>query len=218
MKLPLIKQEHCTAGWIASIVVAGLCLAWNNSALQGAQFATGVFLLAMVALFGLFSGESTKGTVQAGILVFAVGTGILLMCARFHKLIGGITFGTSLVPVNNDLGILSGLLWFIPVFTSLRLAAKISDNIYLRALMGGLFVLVPSIFMMLTSESLNLFFWRQEVMTLKAIALWFVVGFFFHFAAGQLEVRHGNPIATRLYFTWFGFFAVQLGIVLLRPM
>lgn len=206
MKLPVFKEGSATSGWIVSLLLAVLCLLWRNLAWPGWEYSTGIFLAGIALLLVLFSAETSRSASQMAVLVFVVGTGILLMASRFPALMNGITFGPSLLPVNGQLGILSGLLWSIPVFTSLPIASRYTENIYLRALLGGLLVTVPSIFMMLSSERQLLIFWKQEVMPVKAVLIWLIAGFFFHFAIHQRGNQPRNPLAERLYFTWLGFF------------
>jgi hypothetical protein len=208
VKQPLLNEKHCTAAFIAAIVLGVACLAaqWLF-ALPGAEYATAVFLLGITVLLVLFAGESTRATTQMVVMTFVVGTGIVLMAKRYEGLMNGITFGPSLLPVNDQLGALSGLLWLIPVVTSLRLAEQFTGNIYMRSLLGALLVLAPSLFMLLAADSQFLFFWNENAVSLKAVLLWFVGGFFFHFAANQLGVQKSNPVATRLYFVYLGFFA-----------
>lgn len=182
----------------------------------GWEFAAGTFLIGMAILLILFAGEASKSTAQFGVLVFVIGTAILLMAARFQALMDGIIFGPSLLVFNNQLGILSGLLWLIPVVTTFHFTGKYSENIYLRSLLGAALVLAASILMLQTSEHLMLLFWRQEIMSWKAVIVWFVAGFFFHFAGFQMQVKMANPIAFRLFLTYLGFFAVQEGIALIR--
>jgi hypothetical protein len=217
VKVPILKEQFCTTGWIISMVLAAACLGWRFAALPGWEYATGVFLIGMTALLVLFAGETSRTTTQMVALVLIAGTGIVLMASRFDALMNGITFGPSLLPVNNQLGILSGLLWLLPVFTSLRIADKYTGNIYLRSLLGALFVLVPSIFVMLSSEWTLLLFWKQDIMPVKAVIVWFVAGFFFHFAINQMGAQKSNPVATRLYFVYLGFFIAAEVIHLLRP-
>jgi hypothetical protein len=138
------------------------------------------------------------------------------MAARFPGLMDGIIFGPSLIVFNNQLGILSGLLWLIPVMTTFQFSGKYAENIYLRSFLGAALVLAASILMLQTSEYTMLLFWRQEIMSWKAVVIWLVIGFFFHFAGNQMQVKMTNPIAFRLFLTYLGFFAVQEAISLVR--
>jgi hypothetical protein len=157
-------------------------------------------------LLFLFSNESSRPTNQFIALTFVVGTGIILIAARFDLIMNGISYGPSLLPVNDQLGVLSGLLWLIPVVTSLRLTEKLSWNVYLRSLLGAVLVLAPSLFMLMSSDTQMLIFWDDYSVSVKAIIIWFVGAFFFHFAANQMDVQKSNPVATQLYFVYLGFF------------
>jgi hypothetical protein len=218
VKLPLLRSEHCTAAWVTSIGLGIACLVWRNCAFQGWEYAAGTFLIGLAVLLALFSSETSKSTTQFGMLVFAIGTGVLLMAARFEGLINGISFGPALLIVNNQLGLLSGLLWLIPVLTTFRFAGRYSENIYVRSLLGAILVLAASVFMMQTSESLMILFWKRDIMPWKALLLWFVAAFFFHFAGHQMQITISNPISFRLFLTYIGFFAAQLAINLIRSM
>ncbi len=206
MKLPILKAEYSTAATITSVVAGILCLAWLYFRLPGFEYSTAGFLLFLTLMLFLFSSEASRPTNQFIALVFVVGTGIILIAARFDLIMNGISYGPSLMPVNDQLGVLSGLLWLIPLLTSLRLSEKLSDNVYLRSLFGALFVLAPTLFMLMSSDSQMLIFWDDYSVSAKAIIIWFVGAFFFHFAANQMEVQKSNPIAAKLYFVYLGFF------------
>lgn len=216
MKLPILKQEYCTAGTIAAILLGIVCLAWRWLALfPGWEYSTAVFLIGSAILLGLFAGETSRTTGQIAILIFVAGTGIFLIAKRFDGIMGGMSFGPSLLPLNDQFGLTGGLLWLVPVLTSLRLSERFSENIYVRSLLGALLVLAPSLFVMLSADSQLLFFWKDYTVSLKAILMWFAGGFFFHFAANQMGIQKGNPIATRLYFVYLGFWIVAWVLKLL---
>ncbi len=217
MKLPILKQEYCTAGWIAAIAIAALCLLQRFFALPGYEYSTGIFLSVVTVILALFSGETSKSAQQVTILVFVVGTCILLMARRFPVLMDGIEFGPSLFPVNDQLGLACGLLWLLPVWTSIRLSTRFAENIYLRSFYGALLVLAPSVFMLMSSSNQFLIYWEEWTVSPKAIAIWFVLGFFFHFAVNALNVKGENPIATRLYFVYLGYFIATVIFKMICP-
>ena len=206
MKLPLLKNEYCNAATIAIAALGIACLAWRWLALfPGWEYSSAVFLVGSALVLGLFAGETSRTTGQIAVLIFVAGTGIFLIAKRFEGIMGGMSFGPSLLPLNDQFGLAGGLLWVIPVLTSLRLAERFSENIYVRSLLGALLVMAPSLFVMLSADSQLLFFWKEYTVSLKAILLWFAGGFFFHFAANQMGVERVNPMATRLYFVYLGF-------------
>ena len=142
------------------------------------------------------------------ILVYVVGTGLLLVGTRFEVVLDGMRFGSATIPINNNVGLISGLLWLLPVAGSLRIADRSDGNIYLGALLGAVLVLASSLFMILSSESHLLFYWPNTQYSLKPILVWFIAGFFFHFTANQMGVKRDNPIATSIYFVYLGYFFV----------
>ena len=142
------------------------------------------------------------------VMIFVVGTGILMMANRFEALMGGIEFGPGLFPLNEQCGVLTGLLWLLPVITSRQISERFTENLYLRSLYGALLVLAPSVFMLLSATNLQLLYWSDEGVSLKAIVVWFIAAYFFHFSSDVLNVKSENAIATRLYFVYLGYFFV----------
>jgi hypothetical protein len=208
VKLPILKPQYCTLGWIASIGIGIACLVWRVLMLPGWPYSTSVFLITTTVILALFAGETNKQTTQVVILTFVVGTGIILLGSRFDNLMYGLSIGRGLLPINDDVGLISGLLWVIPVFTSLSLSNKISDNLYVRSLIGAVLVLTPSLFMLLSAEGLWLFSWIENAISVKVIIIWFILAFFLHFVANQMGAQKGNPIAIRLYYVYVGYFFV----------
>lgn len=217
VKLPLLNEKYSVTASIAAAALGIACLAWRWSGLPGFEYSTAVFLIGLTVLLAMFAGETTRTTTQMVVLLFVVGTGIFLMANRYDSIVNGISLGPSLLPLNSEFGLLSGLLWLIPVVTSLQLAERFAGNIYTRSLLGGLLVLAPSLFMLLSANTQLLFFWDEQTVSVKAIIIWFAAGFFFHFAANQLGVQKSNPVATRLYFVYLGFFVAAWILKLLNP-
>jgi hypothetical protein len=208
VKLPLIKLEYSTSLWILSIILAVLCLVWRFILLPGWEYSTGVFLLSFTAILALFSTETSRNALQMTVMIFVVGTGILMMANRFEALMGGIEFGPGLFPLNEQCGVLTGLLWLLPVITSRQISERFTENLYLHSLYGALLVLAPSVFMLLSATNLQLLYWSDEGVSLKAIVVWFIAAYFFHFSSDVLNVKSENAIATRLYFVYLGYFFI----------
>lgn len=193
---------------------------WRFFLLPGWEYSTAVFLLLTTVILALFSEETSKPANQVMILIFVVGTGILLIGSRFEVILDGMNFGPSTFPVNQQVGAISGLLWLLPVTASFRLSHRFSENLYIRSLFGAILLLAPTLFMLLSSESQMLFAWRNYSAPYKALILWFIGGFFFHFVANQMGVERRNPIATRIYFVYLGYFLIAaiLSLTCYRPM
>jgi hypothetical protein len=208
LKLPILKAEHCVAGWITAILAGILCHVWRFFLLPGWEYSTAVFLVLTTVILALFSEDTSKPANQVIIMIYVVGTGILLIGSRFEVILDGMNFGPSSLPVNQQVGVLSGLLWLVPVASSFRLSHRFSQNVYARSLFGAVLLLAPTLFMLMSSEAQMLFAWRNYSAPYKALILWFVGGFFFHYVANQMGVERRNPIATRIYFVYLGFFLV----------
>ena len=187
---------------VISGIMSGICL-FINVRLTGGWPWMGMIEMAVLTItFGLFASVSHPNQLRFGILVYALSTGVLVIAKSHPALMGEFEFQPSLGPFANNVGLLCGLPWFLVIMLSFPLAARLSEKIYLRALLGGILVAVPSYFIMANGEMLNFFYWPSGAIPVQAYILWFGTGFLSHFAGHLLQVRSDNAAGAGLYANW----------------
>jgi len=107
------------------------------------------------------------------ILVFAVSTGLFVVAQKTGKPLGEISLGSALGPRLGEVPILSGFLWLLPVLLTFSYTEKFSSSIYVRALLGGLFVLVASIFLCANAPFLDFIVWESGRPEILSYFTWF---------------------------------------------
>lgn len=213
VKFPLLEPKHSLAASILTGILSVLILIWLPLQLPGVLYCGSALLLLCLFAYLLFAGEWSSAEIRYVILVFAVGTGVLVVAERNPAMMGSFSMGEGLGPFLGSVGLLCGLLYALPTMFSFPLTARLTDNIYLRSLIGGIMVTVPAILISYNSNLLNFFTWFELVPSSTGFIVWFVVSFFLHFAGHQLQVKLENPIALTLYIVWIG---TQVVITILR--
>ncbi len=205
MKFPLIREQFTVHAKIA-IAVLGLCavgatvvfpdyLKWTNH----------IFFLSLILTFSLFSRPLNSMEVRFIIMNFVVGVGLFMVAIKTGKLFGDFSFGDGLGFRAGEVPVLAGLLWLIPVLFSFHFTERISENIYLRALLGAVFISVPALFFSYNAPFLDIIHWGELQPPLSSFLVWFVGGFLLHFAGHQMQIRMENPMGFTLYLVWLGF-------------
>lgn len=205
MKAPVLGKKYVIPAVITTAVLSAACIFINAWMLPGWSFSGTAELLVIALACTLFSDNWSPATVRFGIMVYAVTTGLLAVAKNHPALLGDFSFGIALGPYANSVGALIALPWYITIILSYAIATSLTENIYLRSLLGAVFGIVPAIFMMYNSEALDFYYWTALVPPIKAFVVWFMAIFILHFAGNQLEIRSANPIAKPLYIIWFGF-------------
>jgi len=136
------------------------------------------------------------------ILVFAVSTGLFVVAQKTGKPLGEISLGNALGPRLGEVPVLSGLLWLLPVLFTFSYTEKFSSSIYVRALLGGLFVLTASIFLCANAPFLDFIVWESGRPEFLSYFTWFFGGFLFHFAGLQMQVQMKCSITLPLFLIW----------------
>lgn len=213
MKFPLLQPKHSPAASILTGLLSVLILIWLPLQLPGVLYCGSALLLLCLFAYLLFAGEWSPAEIRYVILVVAVGTGILVIAQNNPAMLGSFSMDEGLGPFLGPVGLLCGLLVALPTLFSFPLTARLTSNIYLRSLIGGILVTVPTILISYNSEVLHFFTWFELVPSYSGFIVWFVVSFFLHFAGHQLQVQLGNPMALPLYIVWVG---VQVVITILR--
>jgi len=213
VKFPVLQPKYSLAASIISGILALSGIVWLQLNLPGCRYAGSALIAVGLITYLLFAGEWSPAEIRYVILVFAVGTGILAIAERNPAMFGSFSMGPGLGPFLGSVGLLCGLLVALPVLFSFPLTARLTDNIYLRSLFGGIMVTVPAILISYNGELLQFFTWFDFVPSASGFIIWFVIAFFLHFAGNQFQVKVENPMALPLYITWL---TAQVVITVLR--
>jgi multidrug transporter EmrE-like cation transporter len=213
VKFPLLQSKHALIASIITGVIVVLCLVAIQLNLSISLYAGSGILVTCLMSYLLFAEEWSPAEIRYVILVFAVGTGVLTIAERNPMLLGSFSMGPGLGPFLGSLGLLCGLLVALPVLFTFPLTSRISDNIYLRSLIGALLVTVPAILISYNGEALAFFTWFDFVPSATGFIAWFVTAFFLHFAGQQFQVKAENPMALPLYIVWI---SAQVILTVLR--
>lgn len=216
MKTPVLNEKRLIPAVAGMVLISVVGLVLQALLLPGWMYVGTIELLILAIIYGAFAVNFSPIMVRYGILCYVLGTGLMVVAQRSTGIMGEFSFGSALGPFMGSVGLFLGLTWFVPVMLSYAVAERFSENIYVGSLIGGLLVMVPGIFLLHNAASLDFFYWADEHSVIKPIIVWFVVGFFLHFAGRQMQVRSSNPAALPLYITWFAFNLALFVINLLR--
>lgn len=185
----------------ASVVLAIL---WSYFLFSGYTYAGLALLLIHAITYILFSEKWSPAEIRFVLLSVAVGSGLLIVAQNHAGLLGQFTMGIGLGPSMGSLRLFCGLLLALPVVCTIPIAAKMTENLYLRSLIGAVLVTVPCIFASYNGSMLNYFEWFELYPAVSGFGVWFALAFFLHFAGHQFEVKLENAMALRLYILWIG--------------
>jgi hypothetical protein len=205
MRLPIAGNRFSPVFIVASALFSLVAVFINAKLLPGWMFAGSAVLLVLTIIYALYSRHWSGMTVRFGILTYAVASGIWVVARTHPSFMGDFTYGNAPGPFMGTVGLLVGLPWFLTVLFSIPLANRMSSNLYLRSLIGAALFLVPSLFFFYNCASLDFIYWTEVFPPMRAFILCFVAGFFFHFAASQMQVASENTMAVPLYVVWLGF-------------
>ncbi len=181
--------------------------------LPGWMYSGSALLLTTLIAYLLFAGPWSPAQIRFVILVFAVGTGILVIGERNPAMFGSFSMGDGLGPFFGSVGMLCGLLVALPTLFTYPIAGNLTENIYLRSLIGAVLVTVPAILISYNGEMLSFFTWFEIFPAFTGFIIWFAISFFLQFAGFQLQVTLDNPMALPLYIIWIG---AQLVMTIIR--
>lgn len=205
MRVPFLGQKFAIPAIISTAALSAGCLVINAWNLPGWSYAGTVEILVLAATGALFGANWSPITVRYGILVYTVITGLLAVAKNHPAIFGDFSFGNALGPFANNVGLLMAFPWFLAIIFSYPLAAQLSNNIYLRSLLGAAIAMVPSIFLLYNSSSLDFYYWTDIIPPLRVYVVFFIAFFILHFAGAQMQIRLSNPLLKPFYVMWFGF-------------
>lgn len=213
MKFPILSPKYSLLAAIISGVLAVVVIVWLRLLLPGWMYSGSVLLLTSLIGYLLFAGPWSPSQIRFVILVFAVGTGILVIGERNPAMFGSFSMGDGLGPFFGSVGMLCGLLVALPTLFAYQVVGGLTENIYLRSLIGAVLVTVPAILISYNGEMLSFFSWFEIFPAFSGFIIWFAISFFLQFAGQQLQVKMENPMALPLYIIWIG---AQVVITILR--
>lgn len=205
MKVPLLGQNHLIPAVIAVAAISAVCIIINGWNLPYWPYAGTVEIILLAVTCALFGSNWSPVTVRYAILVYAVITGLLAVAKNHQAIFGDFSFGNALGPYGNNVGLLMALPWFLAIFLSYPLAEQLTSTIYLRSLLGAAIAIVPSIFLLYNSASLDFYYWSDVIPPIRVFVVLFITFYILHFAGAQMHIRVSNPVLKPLYVIWFGF-------------
>ncbi len=202
MSSPLLNQRFNIPGIVSAAILSALAVFFELTSESVSLFTNPIWLVLLFIFFLLFADRPNGMEIRYMILVFAVSTGLFVVAQKTGKPLGEISLGSALGPRLGEVPILSGFLWLLPVLLTFSYTEKFSSSIYVRALLGGLFVLVASIFLCANAPFLDFIVWESGRPEILSYFTWFVGGFLFHFAGLQMQVSMKCSIAFPLFLIW----------------
>lgn len=174
-----------------------------------------VNLVLSTLLLGLFHRE---WTMNFGIFAFAVfwaGYLVELIGAQTGVIFGNFRFGDALGPKIAGVPPLIGFNWLILTYISAIIVQKWSSNLWMRATLGALLMVVMDLLMEPMAMRFDLWMWQRGVIPIQNYFAWFVIAWGMNYGFHVLHQEKSNPLALPLYLiqgTYFlTFLVVQSG-------
>jgi putative membrane protein len=156
--------------------------------------------LTITTVFLLLFGDKTNGNFwRFVIFVFAAGFALEMVGVQSGKLFGVYYYGDNLGFKLKNVPLVIGLNWVFLTLCSLSIASKISENFYLRTIVGAILMVMLDALIEPLAGDLDFWHWMNDIIPLRNFGVWFIVSFFFNALAWQLRFKKYNEIASFIF-------------------
>ncbi|MEM7368967.1 MAG: carotenoid biosynthesis protein [Bacteroidota bacterium] len=194
------------------ISAVGLHIEQSRSLFQNLLFVNLVLSVGALALF------HREWTVNFGIFAFAVfwiGYLVEFVGVKTGVIFGNFRFGEALGPKIGGVPPLIGFNWLILTYISGIIVQKWSSNLWVRATLGAILMVVIDLIMEPMAMSFDLWVWQNGIIPVQNFFAWFVIAWGMNYGFHVLHQEKSNPLAMPLfliYVTYYlTFFVVQSG-------
>lgn len=164
--------------------------------------------LACTVLFVLFFPLKSKNKILVFGLFFLIGMFLEWLGANFSLLFGSYDYGDNLGHKIDGVPIFIGINWALLTFITAILAARLSSQIWMRAIIGAALMVVLDFLMEQSAPSFD--FWSfGATVPLENYVTWFIVALLFHLIFQKAELKGNFKISLHLFLAqmvFFGFF------------
>jgi putative membrane protein len=191
------------------IIISIACLIGLNTKYQDQLVALTPYLLIFAAVVVLINHREWHRyftilfviTCLTGFLVELVGieTGLIF---------GHYTYGDTLGYKLYGVPVISGLNWFLMVYSCGMVASVFKYGAFIRSLIGATLMVIIDFSLEPVAVILDYWSWQNDIIPLQNYIGWFVVAFFLQMYFQQLELKKTNRIAVALFIIQFIFFFV----------
>ncbi len=158
----------------------------------------------------LFHFETSKNKYYAIFLIisFIFGFGIEVIGVKTGYVFGDYQYSEVLGLQLLSVPLIIGVNWAILIYCSGILAKKMSENIFIQALIAALIMTLLDYFIEPVAVALNFWQWEDTSIPLRNYLAWFVFSYIMVLFYFKIHPNSNNPLAVRLLLILLSFFVL----------
>lgn len=149
-------------------------------------------------------------TITALLIITVAGFSVEVAGVETSLVFGSYYYGNTLGIKVMNTPLMIGINWAMLVYATGSIAARLTDNRFLRILTGSLLMLLYDILLEQTAGILDMWHWKNNMVPFRNYAAWFLIAFVFHAFIGWRRVKPDSPMAFPVFFSQSLFLIILL--------